>query len=296
MTLNYQLRCLVDTPCMLGESPVWHAAEQTLYWVDALKPALHALDPVTCNHKHWPMPALIGSIAPRAQGGLIAAIGCGIGFIDFPEGKVHIKTLINPPLVDKHLNDGKCDRQGRFWVGEACHNKDQPNGNLYRFDPDHSLHVLERNISIFNGPCWSPDSSYFYFNDYYNERSVFRYAFHSDSGSIKNVERIIQISKNDDGIPDGCTIDSEGYLWIAKVGGQRITRYTPDGLVDTEIPLPIKRPTSCIFGGPDLDTLFITSMSQDVGEKSPSKEGGAGKLFAIQFSEIRGIPEVPFAG
>jgi len=296
MALHYQIDCLTEQQCLLGESPIWHQAEQLLYWVDALKPALHALDPKTGTHQYWEMPALIGSIAPRVQGGLIAALGCGIAFIDLPAGTVKMQRIINPPLMAKHLNDGKCDRQGRFWVGEVSHNKNQPIGKLYRFDLDHSLHTMKNHIALFNGPCWSPNDNYFYYTDYFNQRGIFRYAFDTISGKIKTGERFIQIPKNDTGIPDGCTIDNQGYLWSAKWNGHRITRYTPEGNIDIEISLPIQRPTSCIFGGENLNILFVTSASQDVGETMPLQDADAGKLFAIKFTQIQGVAETPFKG
>ena len=296
MTLNYQIDCLTEQPMLLGESPIWHAAEQLLYWVDALKPALYALDPLTGQQQSWKMPALIGSIAPREQGGLIAAIGCGIAFIDLPSGAVKMQKIINPALVGKHLNDGKCDRQGRFWCGEVSHDKQQPTGKLYRFDLDQTLQVMENEIALFNGPCWSPCNRYFYYTDYFKQRTIFRYTFDASSGKITAAMPFIRIAKDDLGIPDGCTIDSEGYLWSAKWNGYRITRYSPEGQLDLEIPLPVQRPTSCIFGGKNLDTLFVTSASQDVGEPQPLADVAAGKLFAITLTNICGIIETPFKG
>ena len=296
MTVAYQLECISKVSNLLGESPIWHQQEKKLYWVDAIKPALHALCPVSGKHQQWNMPALIGSIAPRKQGGLIAAIGCGIAFIDLPSGKVQMQRLINPPLSNKHLNDGKCDRQGRFWVGEVSHDKTKPSGKLYRFDGDGSLHVMGNNITLFNGPCWSPNADYFYYTDYFNGRYIFRYAFNTKQGTISDGQPFIPIAMNDRGIPDGCTVDSEGYLWSAKWDGYRISRYDPEGNLKMEISLPIQRPTSCIFGGENLDTLFVTSASQDVGELTPLKDRDAGKVFAIKFAKLRGIAETPFLG
>ena len=258
MTTDYQLDCIFDGCNVLGESPIWHHNEKMLYWVDALKPALHRLEPQSGQYQQWEMPALIGSIAPRHLGGLIAAIGCGIAFIDLPSGNVQMQTIINPALTGKHLNDGKCDRQGRFWVGEVSHDKHHPTGNLYRFDPDGSLHVMEQNIALFNGPCWSPNAQYFYYTDYFSKRNIFRYEFNTKHGEISNRQPFIHIAENDRGVPDGCTVDSQGFLWSAKWDGYRISRYNPEGKLDREISMPVQRPTSCIFGGENLDTLFVT--------------------------------------
>ncbi len=295
ISITYQLNCIFAGNDLLGESPIWHQQEKKLYWVDAIKPALHALCPYSGEHQQWKMPALIGSIAPRKRGGLIAAIGCGIAFIDLPSGKVSMQKLINPPLCNKHLNDGKCDRQGRFWVGEVSHDKTKPNGKIYRFDGDGSLHIMQENIALFNGPCWSPNNDYFYYTDSFNERRVFRYIFEAQKGTIKNGEVFIQMAA-DNVMPDGCTVDSEGYLWSAKWDGHRISRYDPEGNLVMEIPIPTQRPTSCIFGGEDLDTLFVTSASQDVSELKPLDDQNAGNVFSIKFAKLRGIAETPFLG
>ena len=277
------ITCLYEGRDLLGESPLWDSTTHTLYWVDAIKPALHALHPATGTHQEWPMPALIGAIALRKKGGLIASLGTGIAFIDLPSGQITMHKIVNEALSPVHLNDGKCDAAGRFWVGEVCHDKMRSNGRLFCLHPNGDLEVKANNLALFNGPCWSPCQRIFYFTDSF-KRIIFRADFNLKTAEMGVPEPLIVIPEGDSGIPDGCTVDAEGYLWSAKWNGYRITRYAPNGKIDREFELPIQRPTSCIFGGENLDTLFITSASKDVGEPTPLSDPKAGQLFALQLT------------
>ncbi len=290
------VQCLYAGRNLLGESPIWHAAQKKLYWVDAIKPSLHALDPKTGQHQEWLMPALIGSIAPCATGGLIAAMGTGFAWIDLPSGTIRMHCVVNEALTPTHLNDGKCDRQGRFWAGEVSHDRNAAQGKLYCLQPNGQVEIKMRDLRLFNGPCWSPCNGYFYFTDSAKPCTIFRCDFDLKTATLGPRQIFIQTPENDDGIMDGCTIDQEGYLWSAKWNGYRLTRYAPTGQIDFELELPVRRPTSCIFGGKDLDTLFITSASKDVGEEKPEADTAAGRIYAIQFKDYRGIAETPFGG
>ena len=288
-----QIKLLYKAHDLLGESPIWHAKHQQLYWVDAIKPALHGLHPDTGQHQEWPMPALIGSIAACQNGGLVAAIGTGFAFIDLPSGAVRMQKTVREVPSSFHLNDGKCDRLGRFWAGEVCHDKTQPQGKLYCLSPNGEIQVKAADLLLFNGPCWSPCNRFFYFTDSF-QKIIYRCPFDLNTGTIGPKQVFIQIPNSDSSSPDGCTVDAEGYLWSAKWEGSRITRYSPDGQIDQEFELPIQRPTSCIFGGTNLDTLFITSCSKDISESKALSDPNAGQLFAIQFKKYRGIAETPF--
>ncbi len=288
-----QTRCLYEGPDLLGESPIWHAAEKKLYWVDAIKPALHALDPQSGQHQEWPMPALIGSIAVCKKGGLIAAIGQGFAWIDLPSGKVHMHAIVNEIGAAVHLNDGKCDRLGRFWAGEVCHDKISAQGKLYCLDAQGQVTIKRTDLSLFNGPCWSPCNRFFYYTDSF-QKAIYRCDYDLKTGTLGPKHPLIQIPAEDLSTPDGCTVDQEGYLWSAKWNGQRLTRYTPNGEIDQEYALPMHRPTSCIFGGENQGTLFVTSCSQDLGEAVPLHDPYAGQLWALQFEQYRGIAETAF--
>ena len=288
-----QINCLYEGHDLLGESPLWHAKNQQLYWVDAIKPALHALHPATGQHQEWAMPELIGSIALCQDGNLIAAMASGFAWIDLPSGKIRMQKKVREAGAPFHLNDGKCDRLGRFWAGEVCHDKTLPQGQLYCVYPNGEIQVKASDLFLFNGPCWSPCNRFFYFADSF-QKIIYRCDFDLKTGTLGQRQVFIQIPKDDPSSPDGCTVDAEGYLWSTKWEGSRITRYAPDGRIDCEFELPIQRPTSCTFGGENLNTLFITSCSQDSGESAPLADPHAGQLFMIQCEKVRGIAEKPF--
>jgi L-arabinonolactonase len=288
------INCAYQGRDLLGESPLWDAKSQKVYWVDALKPALHCLNPQTSQHQEWPMPGLISAIGLHHNGGLIAAIKEGLFYIDLPSGKVRLLKQINSDSAGVHLNDGKCDRLGRFWVGEVSHDKTNPSGKIYCLHPDGRLEIKMTGIALFNGPCWSPCNRFFYFTDSFH-KTIYRCPYDLNSATLGPREVFVQIPTTDPSTPDGCTVDQAGYLWSAKWDGYRITRYSPSGTIDCEITLPMQRPTSCIFGGKKLDTLFITSASQDIGETAPLQDIYAGAMFTIQGHTHHGIAEIAFA-
>jgi len=287
-----QIETIWESPDGLGEGPLWHAGEQVLYWLDILKPVLKRLDPATGEYQEWPIPEHIGSVVPRAQGGLVATMGNRVVAIDMPSG--NISTLVEVPhwRDDIRMNDGKCDRKGRYWFGVANLSVEDPKGRLYRLDPDGTLTQMEEKITISNGLGWSPDNKKFYYTDGLKYR-IYQYDYDLESGALSNRETFIQLDKTPIE-PDGLTVDSEGYIWDAQWNSWKIFRYAPDGKMAMAIDMPVQRPTSCIFGGPNLDILYVTSSSQNIGEDKalPPPAGG---LFAINVG-VRGLPEPTFAG
>lgn len=287
-----QIETIWESPDGLGEGPIWHADEQVLYWLDILKPSLKRLNPATGEYREWPIPEHIGSVVPRAQGGLVATMGNRVVAIDMPSGT--ISTLVEVPQWrdDIRMNDGKCDRKGRYWFGVANLSVEDPKGRLYRLDPDGTLTQMEEKITISNGLGWSPDNKKFYYTDGLKYR-IYQYDYDLERGDISNRQTFIQLDKTPIE-PDGLTVDSEGYVWDAQWNSWKILRYSPDGKMSMEIEMPVQRPTSCIFGGPNLDILYVTSSSQNLGEDSvlPPPAGG---LFAIDVG-VRGLPEPAFTG
>lgn len=283
------IKSIWQGPAALGECPLWHVKEQVLYWVDIAEAMLYRLDPVTNALDTWQMPAPIGCIAPRVIGGLIGGIGNEICFIDLPSGKVRPQIKVPSKL---RLNDGKCDRQGRFWVGTAC--PDKPLACLYRFDPDGRLHKMEENIFISNGLGWSPDNSIFYYTDSIVGK-IYAYDFDTATGAIKQQRIFAQIT-TEDGVPDGLTVDSQGRIWSARWNGWKVVCYAVDGKIIQEINMSVQRPTSCMFGGAQLNILYVTSCSRDINEsKSQILPPPSGALFAINVG-VQGLPEPFFAG
>lgn len=266
---------------------MWHAQEQALYWVDIVGCRLHRLEYGTQQHQEWKMPGKIGCVAPRESGGLIAGIDDEICFIDLPSGKVSPQVMIPDQL---RLNDGKCDVQGRFWIGTVA--RDTPQAHLYRFDPDGRLHTMQDQVFISNGMAWSLDNQNFYYTDSVVQK-IYVYHYDSVTGTIDRRRTLIEVDDTC-GFPDGMTIDSEGFLWSACWDGGKIIRYTPQGMIDREIKMPVQRPTSCAFGGPNLDILYVTTCSRDENEASALPEP-AGSLYALDVG-VKGLETPMFRG
>ncbi|MCH9744592.1 MAG: SMP-30/gluconolactonase/LRE family protein [Gammaproteobacteria bacterium] len=271
-----KINCIWKGPAALAEGPVWDASNKILYWIDIAEHQLHSLKLETSEHHSWKMPALIGAIDLDKDGNLMAGVGDHIVKIEMPSGKVTKLIDVIKGDSELRLNDGKFDRHGRFWVGVAHAATESPRGGLYRYDPDGSLHHMETGITISNGLGWSPDDATFYYTDSLRH-VIYRYDFDAGSGAISNREIFVEVPETM--VPDGLTVDEEGYVWSAQWNGSKVICFTPEGVVDREIEFPTSRVTSCTFGGADLKTLFVTSCSRDVGETETLPEP-AGALFS----------------
>jgi len=190
------------------------------------------------------------------------------------------------------FNDGKCDRKGRFWAGTMDEGFPNKRAALYRFNPDRTVSQMLSNIGISNGLGWSPDNKIFYYTDS-ADHAIYTYDFDYEEGAISNPR--IFARTPDAYVPDGLTVDREGFVWSANWDGWKVTRYTPGGMVDMEIPLPVQRPTSCTFGGEKMDQLFITSARIDLDAATLEEQPLAGNVFVIQ-TKSEGFAEPIFNG
>lgn len=285
--------CVVDARNRLGEVPVWDVREQALYWVDIEGKLLQRLTPATGAVDRWVMPERIACFALRETGGLIVAFASGIAFYDL--GTSAIEWIARPEahIPTNRFNEGKCDRRGRFWTGSMDDRLANHTAALYRVDTDLSVEKVLDGIGISNSIVWSPDDRFFYFADTL-DKVIDRFDFDAESGRIANRTRIVDLSGT--GIaPDGSTVDTEGCLWNAQWDGWRVVRYSPDGEVLRIVELPVQKPTSCMFGGPDLSTLYVTSAIWDIAGEALEKQPLAGGLFALDVG-VSGLPEPRFAG
>ncbi len=286
---------VVRESCLLGESPIWSVAEQALYWVDVLNPKIHRFDPATGSHDSWLVETEIGSIGLASGKKLVAGLRMGFALYDLDAGKFEI---IDDPEGDgrlnrNRLNDGKVDRAGRFWCGSMQDPGREPVGTLYRMDTDRKVHAMADGIRVPNAICWSPDYRIMYFADTF-AGCIWAYDFDLATGSIDN-RRVFAEATEGGGHQDGATVDSEGFVWNAHIFGGRVVRYDPDGRVEREIRLPTQQATSCAFGGPNLDTLFITTASMRMDREELAANPLAGSVFAIE-TGVRGLPEPRFGG
>jgi sugar lactone lactonase YvrE len=288
-----QVDCVLAASALLGESPVWCQLERVLYWVDIKRPSVHRFDPATGASKTWSMPEDVGCVALGQQGRGIVALRTGIASIDFCTGE--LCRLPGPTLQapDLRFNDGRCDRRGRFWVGTVHERRHAGTAALFRFDSDGRWSQMVSDVTVSNGLAWSPDNRTMYFADSWAQ-TIFQFDFDLDSGTLRN-RRIFAELPHTSGVPDGATVDSQGFLWSANFDGGCLTRYAPNGTIDRLIPMPVQRPTSCAFGGDNLDILYVTSASFNLSERQLAAAPLAGSLFAVD-AGVKGLPEPRFAG
>jgi sugar lactone lactonase YvrE len=275
---------------ILGESALWDEIAQALWWVDIRRPALRRLDHASGRIDTWPMPDLVGSIALCDDGRLLVALPQRIAAFD-PRNE-GLTTIAAPPsaIPGHRFNDGRCDRQGRFWVGTMHNVTRAPEGILYRLDVDGTLTAQHGGICIPNSLAWSPDGRTMYFADSLRY-TIFAYDFDTARGEMSG-ERVFATSTKP-AFADGSIVDADGCLWNAEFNGWRVVRYTPDGRVDRVIEVPTHRPTSCAFGGPNLDLLYITTASQQMSPEEIAQQPLAGSLLVTEVG-VRGLPESRF--
>lgn len=284
--------CVWPAGAKLGEGPIWDQMDQALYWVDIKAPSIHRFTPATGEQRTWPMPEMIGAIARRRAGGFIATLKSGFALLDLETGA--IERLGNPEydLPSNRFNDGKCDTAGRFWAGTMDDREREPTGWLYRLDPDRSWRRLDGPYVCTNGPAFSPDGRTLYHTDTVG-REIHAFDLAADGGLTR--KRCFARFAEADGYPDGMTVDTEGHVWVCHWGGWRVTRFTPAGVVERVIRMPVAQVTSCAFGGSDLTTLYITSAAIGLAPKAQREQPLAGGVFAVPLP-IRGIAAASYGG
>ncbi|MGF7158800.1 sugar lactone lactonase YvrE [Rhodoligotrophos appendicifer] len=277
----------------LGEGPLWDVEEQRLYWIDSYAPAIYSMDASGGDRRKWPVPEPIGSMALRRQGGAVLALRSGFNFLDFDSGEVTRINETQPGELRPRLNDGKVDARGRFIAGSMDFEERDPVGKLFSLDTDLSLHLLDTGIICSNGPCWSPDGRTLYFADT-GTRAIYAYDYDMETGTVRSRRQFTNFDKLR-GLPDGATVDEEGYVWSVEVYSGRLIRFDPHGVVDRIVGLPVQSTTSVIFGGADLDIAYVTSMARPMSNEY-HREREAGCLFAVHGLGVRGLPEPRFGG
>jgi sugar lactone lactonase YvrE len=276
------------TRCKLGEGPLWSDRERAVYWVDILAPAVHRLSLTDDSIKSWPMPEPIGWLVERQnRPGFIA--GFQSGFAELVLDPLSIELIVDPEpeLRGNRMNDCAVDGAGRLWAGTMDAAIEAETGSLYRLDPDLSVSKHDEGYRVTNGPAFSRDGSTLYHNDT-GKRLVYAFPLHAD-GSL-GARRVLIHFQDDWGYPDGMTVDAEDGLWIAHWGGGRVSRFTPGGKLDRSITVPASQVTSCVFAGPDLDRLFVTSAADGRDD-----EPHAGQLFEVD-PGVRGLLQPRFGG
>jgi sugar lactone lactonase YvrE len=282
---------LLDARATLGEGPCWEEKTRTLYWVDILAKRVHAWK--DGRDTFLQLDEFVGCVGPRRGGGLVAALQASFWTLDMTEGKQAQLGAISE-LGTNRFNDGKCDPAGRFLAGTMDMEEKSASGNLYSFDAGKPPRKLLDGIRISNGLAWSPNYRILYYIDT-PTRQVRAFDYDLETGNIDHPRVAVEIP-SEMGFPDGMTSDMDGRLWIAQWGGSRISKWDPvSGQKEVEIPVPAPHVTSCVFGGPRRDILFITTARVGLNDSVLAANPMSGALFQIQ-TQTEGMPTFAFAG
>lgn len=287
-----KVRCVIPHSAFLGEGPHWIGAGQSLLWVDILAPSVHVSNVANGDTRTTPLGELVGVVVPRRRGGYVAATQSGFRSLDLRSGEM--AALASPPgMSGRRFNDGKCDAAGRLWAGTLALDASPDRGSLYCLDTDGSLREVESGFHICNGMGWSPDSKRFYLADS-GRRTIYAYDFDLASGQLSN-KTVFATFEDADGMPDGLAVDAQGRVWCAMWDGWAIRRFAPNGILERTIDLPVPRPTSCAFGGEDLQTLYITSARIRLSATQLAAAPLSGSILAVQV-DVPGAPVDVYGG
>jgi len=284
---------IVDARNAVGECPVWVPGENALYWVDIPKGGLQRWSAATGHVAAWTAPQMLACIARTDAGNWVA--GMETGFFQLTphnDGSLDTTLLaaVEHPRQDMRLNDGRCDRQGRFWAGSMVLNMglNAAEGTLYRYTSGAAPHAQLDGFITLNGLAFSPDGRTMYASDSHPlVQQIWAFDYDIDTGTPSNRRVFVDMHKHL-GRPDGAAVDADGCYWICANDAGLIHRFSPDGRLDRSLTVPVKKPTMCAFGGSRLDTLFVTSIRDDQSEQSVS-----GGVFALN-PGVQGLPEPTF--
>ena len=285
-----------QAPCEVGESPVWREQEQALYWVDIPARTIARLDIGTGKKTGWRLPEKVACITFDRHGTVLAGCETGLFAVSLPTApEASVRKLAAPdfPLPGMRFNDGRCDRQGRFWAGTMVQDMAavSPAGSLYRYDAEGTLSTsVVDGLIVQNGLAWSPQGTTMYLSDSHPARRlVWAFDYDTDTGEPRN-RRVFADLNQFSGRPDGAAVDSDGCYWTCANDAGLLLRFTPDGRLDRSIALPVTKPSMCTFGGRELDTLFVTSIRPADGANEHD-----GHLLAVR-PGVRGAPEFGYGG
>lgn len=284
---------VLDARAELAEGPRWDERTGRLLWVDILGGEWHAFDPATGADVATDARRHIGAIAPRAAGGYVAAVREGFALI---AGDGAVSPLATP-LADRpdlRMNDGRCDRAGRFWGGSMSYDLAPGRGELFRLEADGTASTVLAGVGLANGIDWTPGDGLMYFVDTL-PRVVDVFAFDPESGTPSAPRRFLDVDAGE-GSPDGLVVDAEGGVWIAFYGGGCVRRYAPGGRLDVVVDVPgARHVTSPAFGGAGLDVLYVTTALENLDAAERAAQPHAGGIFAVE-PGVRGQPTSAYAG
>merc|ERR1719183_906327 len=284
---------------LLGEAPMYNSEEHALYWLDINGKKLWRFDPASNDSKSWDLPEVAGSFAFAQGGGFLMGFASGLSWFN-PDTGATDKICDFEDGLNTRANDGKCDVEGNWVIGgyNNNHRNDKLNiTGLWRLNAKDLTfeEILDYRFRCSNTISFSADGQTMFFCDTPTGQ-IFKFNY-SPTGKLSDQKHVWTMSPEDQGGPDGATVDTQGGLWEAHAGNWKVVRHNPvDGSVDYEVKLPMNNPTSCAIGGANMDTLFITTARHRLSEEERAKQPGAGQLWAVKLPEgVRGLPEPHFA-
>ncbi|MDB5964057.1 MAG: Gluconolactonase [Polaromonas sp.] len=286
------IEIVTDKRDQLGECPLWDERTRALFWIDSHARLVRRLKPASGDYREWLLPSAIGSIALCESGRLLVALAAEFSYLDLATGALEKLASVTHAEEKIRMNDGRTDRAGRFVAGSLVMGRNEKLGALYQVDATGYVKELDRGFAISNGTCFSPDGRWLYFTDS-RTRKIMRYPYDTATGQA-GAPAVFIDTEPLGSAGDGATVDSEGCLWTALVEIGKVGRFTPKGKLERLIDVPVRHVTCPCFGGPDLDILYVTSISNS-GNALKDDHPDAGALFAIHGTGVRGLPETRFA-
>jgi sugar lactone lactonase YvrE len=279
----------------IGESAIWDDGDGTVLWVDISGRKVLRTEPGSGQTTSWDFPEMTGFVYPADDGTWLIGQHDGILKFDPATGQTDDFTRLEPDGSGNRSNDACCDRQGRLWIGTMPLPQTglRPLGNIYRVESDGSTTAIDRGLTVPNGIAFSPDGRTAYWADTLTiPHKVWRAHYDPDTGRPQPKETFVVLPENC-GRPDGATVDAAGCYWLAAVRGSQLLRFTPEGILDLKVRLPVSRPSKIAFGGADLKTIFVTSISEGLTPEARAAEPLAGALLALD-AGIQGLPATRF--
>jgi len=286
-----------DGKHQLGEGVLWCQRTQSLLWTDILGASLWRLTPATGATQSWSMPERLATFAlSEDDDRLLLGLASQLAWFRFSDQSVTPICAVEAELPHTRVNDGRCDRFGRFVFGTKNDAADMAAcASFYRLNSDLTLERLALPpVAISNSICFSPDGRIMYYCDSLS-RKIHCCDYDTAAGTISNQRLFADLSEQP-GEPDGSAIDSQGYLWNAQWGGRRVLRFAPDGSIERLLHMPVAQPSCVAFGGNDLDDLYITSARESLSPAALLAEPAAGGLFRQHVADVQGLPEARFGG
>ena len=285
-TLAYQIEA------QLGEGAYWNHVTQTFYWIDIEGKKLHLFDPATQTNRSFDTPSRIGNVVPASSTEAMIALEDGIHILNTETGALTMFAEIENDIADNRMNDGKCDPAGRLWTGTMHMPQTSANGKVYMVNGDGSHKTMIDSVTISNGIVWTKDAKTMYYIDT-PTGYVRAYDYDNTTGAITNERKVIEVPESV-GFPDGMTIDNEDKLWIGLWNGNKVARYDPlTGKMMSSIDVPAHNVTACAFGGPNLDTLYITTARVDMTDAELDSLPLSGSIFKV-VPGVTGVPSAQF--